>query len=238
MNNEQTDPTRTTSQTEAYVENRAMKQHELEMLDLIASHFNDRAFTALDIGCADGLFCEALKQRLPDAQILGIDISEELICRANSRSVPDCEFTMSNIEKYEPNKKFNVIIASGILSAFQDYERLLENWLEWLEKEGVMFIFGRFNSKNIDTQVKFRNNYNQSDWEGGYSAYSVNTVSSFLKNKNLDHQFLRFSLKMDLPKSENPVITYTVNTEEGEKLIINGANLLAEFYFLKIINSP
>lgn len=236
MKHEPTGSFRTTSQNEAYVANRDLKQHEQEMLDLVAKHFSDEAFTVLDIGCADGMFSEALKRRFTSARITGVDISENLITRANSRSIADCEFTISDVMSYKPDRKFNVIIASGILSAFQDYEQPLETWLEWLDQNGVMFIFGRFNSADIDAQIKIRNNFNQSDWEGAYSAYSVRTVSKFLKKKHFAHEFSRFSLELDLPKSENPVVTYTVNTVDGEKLIINGANLIAEFHFLTIKN--
>ena len=123
MKNEPKGSFRTTSQNEAYTPNRALKQHEQEMLDLIAKHFSDETFTILDIGCADGLFSEAVKRRFTRALITGVDISETLTARARYRRIADCEFTTSDVISYKPDRKFNVIIASGILSAFQDYEQ-------------------------------------------------------------------------------------------------------------------
>lgn len=227
MNNKNT-------QTEIYVPDRALKQHEHEMLVLVAQRFANRDFTVLDIGCADGLFCKALKEQFSAARITGFDLSAELIDHANSHGLADCEFTTGDALSYDTERRFDLLIASGILSVFEDFAIALNKWLQWLAPGGAMFIFGRFNSADIDTRISIRNNFNRSDWEGGLSAYSVHTVGRFLEQNGFRHQFLRFRLKIDLPKHKNPVRTYTVDTLDGETLVVNGANLIAEHYFLKI----
>ena len=50
--------------------------------------------------------------------------------------------------------------------------------------EGLLYIFGRFNSRDVDTKILFRNNTgDKAEWEGGLSAFSVHTLSRFLKNQ-------------------------------------------------------
>ena len=39
---------------------------------------------------------------------------------------------------------------------------------------------------------------------------------------------------MDIPENENPIRTYTVRCEDGSKLVLNGANTVAEHYFLVV----
>lgn len=224
----------TTTQISQYDDNRSIKHHENKMLNLILDNLDGIDHKILDIGCADGLFCKSLHKSLPDAKITGIDLSVDLIKRANAKQIPNCSFEITDVRKYNPRSKFNIVIASGILSAFQEFPSIIDTWISWLDKNGVLFVFGRFNTEDIDTQIKFRNNFNNSDWEGGYTAYSIQTISKFLNEKSVSYNFTKFNLDIDLPKTNNPVQTYTVNTTDGRKLIINGANLIADFYFLVI----
>ena len=48
--------------------------------------------------------------------------------------------------------------------------------LSLLKKNSYLYIFGTFNSANIDTLVKFRNNYTNSTWEKGLNSFSIKTI--------------------------------------------------------------
>lgn len=112
---------------------------------------------------------------------------------------------------------------------------LLEKWLSWLSQEGRIYIFGRFNSKNIDTIIKFRNNYKRNEiWEGGLTAYSVHTIMQYLNESGLKGEFIRFLLPIEMGESEDPIRTFTKTTTDGEKLVLNGANIIAEHFHLII----
>ena len=76
---------------------------------LVGRVLGDTPGAVLDIGCADGLFSEALKKRIPGAQIIGFDLSEDLITRANAHGLSDCEFKSADAMKYEPNRPFDWI---------------------------------------------------------------------------------------------------------------------------------
>ena len=198
------------TQKEAYQSGRELKEHEAQLLDKIILKFANDTISMLDIGCADGLFCRHLSKALPKSSITG------------------------NAESFIPDQPFDLIVASGILSVFDDFEPLLKKWLSWLKPDGTMIVFGRFNSMDIDVKISFRNNLNQSGWEGGLNAYSIATVGKFLKNHGYKYEFSKFHLEKLIPKQDDPIRTYTVITEDGDKMIVNGANLIAEHFHLTI----
>jgi len=220
---------------ESYLRPRSLKQHEKEMLKIIKKHCPDFNGHLLDIGCATGANIKAMSDIWPDATYTGIDISDKLIRLAKKKLTRmNAEFLVTDIIEYAPSKKFDVIIASGILSCFDDFESVLDKWISWLKDKGRLYIFGRFNSRNIDTIIYTRNRYKDGSWERGLTSYSINTVKEYLDKKDLNYEFKQFYLDMDLAEQENPIKTYTVRCENGSRLIMNGANIVAEHFFLTI----
>jgi len=106
--------------------------------------------------------------------------------------------------------------------------------LSFLKKNSYLYIFGTFNTENIDTLVKFKNNYTKSNWEKGLNSFSIKTISNFLKNKNLVFKFKKFNLPFNLKKKKNPIISYTLNNPGKSQVILNGANIRMELFYLVI----
>lgn len=222
------------TQVSAYTENRILKQHEEEMLAHIKNE-NESPGKILDIGCADGFFSSHLAKEFPDSEILAFDIDETLIERANEKNEQkNVKYFCGDVLNYEPNTKFDAIIASGVLSIFDDFEGVLGKWLEWLNPKGSLFIFGRFNTNYIDTRISFRNHHTNGEWEGGLTAYGCKTVSDYLDQKNVSYNFNKFQLKFDLQKSDDPIRTYTVKTDDQKRMVVNGANIIAEHFYLTV----
>jgi hypothetical protein len=89
-------------------------------------------------------------------------------------------------------------------------------WLDWMNQDGLLYVFGRFNSKNIDTKISFRNNkIGNPNWENGLTSYSVETVRNFLTDKGYTATFKRFYLKINISEHEDPIRTYTKITQDG-----------------------
>lgn len=221
-------------QIDAYLKPRPVKEHEKELLRIIQDDFPEFNGRFLDIGCAAGACIEAVSKVYPQAHYTGFDISEELIAVAKVRLAEvNASLFVADAIEFESDAPFGIIVASGVLSIFEDFEPVMEKWLSWLADDGAMYIFGRFNSADVDTIVRFRNNYKEGDWEGGLTSYSVHTIERFLKACGYSARFQRFHLNIDLPRSEDPIRAWTVPTPEG-KLVVNGANLIAEQYFLHV----
>ncbi len=211
------------------------KEHEIKLIDLIKSENDLIDQHILDVGCASGALINSLRKNFEFVRIDGFDISKDLINLAKKRNLPNCKFFVSDINTFKPKNKYDIITASGVMSLFDDFSDPLEKWLSWLNKKGKLYIFGRFNSRDIDTIIYHRNNFNnRPKWTGGLTSYSIKTVSSFLDKRPVKYNFNRFNLTVDLKEKENPISTYSIITENNEKLIVNGANIIAEQYFLSI----
>lgn len=222
------------TQIAAYLQPRPLKEHEHQLISLIRQNLSsDFAGHVLDIGCASGNLIGALATAFPRAHYVGFDISRELIELAR-RNIPQAEFYVADALTFRPPHPFEIIVASGVLSIFEDFRQPMDAWLSWLAPRGQLYIFGRFNSRDIDTIIRFRNNYRGTDWEGGLTAYSVQTVSRYLSARRWRHEFIRFHLSIELPESEDPIRTYTIRCQNGQRLVVNGANVIAEHYFLRV----
>ena len=228
----------TNKQIAAYLEDRPLKQHEDEMLARLCRDLPRFSGRLLDIGCADGNFLQALTNQFPDADLAGLDANSQLLSVATMRfSEKRVELIEANAATFQPSEPFDALVASGILSVFEDFSAVLKRWISWLRPGGRLYVFGRFNTCNIDTIVRIRNNYRGGEWESGLTAFSIQTVSQFLDKQGLAHEFQRFQLQVSLLQQEDPVRTYTVDTVDGRRLVVNGANLIAEHHFL-IVTKP
>lgn len=54
----------------------------------------------LDLGCGPGNSTSALRERYPDAHIIGVDSSPDMIVQARKRNLPDVDFVVSDLTTY------------------------------------------------------------------------------------------------------------------------------------------
>lgn len=223
------------SQISPYMEARQPKEHEILLAKMIYEDNYPTDSNILDIACASGSFLRLIKKQMPKFMCHGFDISEKLVNKAIAESPSDFKYNVSDALTFSPSLKFDLITASGILSVFEDLTPL-KKWTSWLKPEGSLYIFGRFNSCNVDTIVRFRNNTNNDgDWEGGLTSYSVNTVTELLDRLGYDCVFKRFTYSGELRKDlSDPMRTFSITDNNHDKYILNGANIAAEQYFLKV----
>tara|TARA_A100000164_G_C21772153_1_gene706796 strand:- start:289 stop:996 length:708 start_codon:yes stop_codon:yes gene_type:complete len=224
------------NQISAYSEERPPKFHEIALLEIIEKYISKDHFKLLDIGCATGSFLSLISSRYSESEYTGFDISSKLISIAEKRLKNfKANFTVDDALNFKTSTKFDFIVASGVLSIFEDLNPL-NIWTDWLAENGTLFIFGRFNSKEIDTIIRFRNHYNKnvedSNWQGGLTSFSIKYTADYLNKLGFESEFIPFHFPETLEKSSDPIRTYTVDTINQEKLILNGANILAEQYFL------
>jgi methionine biosynthesis protein MetW len=84
----------------------------------IFSEFIDHGSSVLDIGCGDGLLLEYLKDQ-KNAQVYGIDLSEEAVRLAKERNI---ETTVGDILQIEIERVYDYIILSEVLEHLNDPE--------------------------------------------------------------------------------------------------------------------
>ncbi len=106
--------------------------------DLIARVPLAHARRAADIGCGPGNSTEVLRARFPEAEIVGIDSSPDMIAAARKR-LPDIAFEVAGIEGW-PGAGFDVILANAVIQWIPDHEALLPALVAKLAPGGALAV--------------------------------------------------------------------------------------------------
>lgn len=223
---------------EAY-KNEPKEYFKLVRNELGKRYTSDSEFSLLDIGCASGGFLYYLRSEFPKANLTGMDIMQELLLLVND-GVDDKQIIthLGDIASREtlPTLKYNVITMLGVLSIFDDYEMILDNAVSMLDTGGGIMVFGIFNPEDIDILIKARKAGKNDDvWEPGWNYFSKKSVENYCVERNLQYEWVSFDFKLDIDKHvDDPLRSWTVDLADGRKMIVNGLQLIHQFYLLKI----
>jgi trans-aconitate 2-methyltransferase len=99
--------------------------------------------TAIDIGCGPGNSTERLVERLPGAEISGLDSSEDMIAAARKR-LPQLRFELARIDEWvhagSLGALYDVILANAVLQWLPDHARLLPALVRRLSAGGTLAV--------------------------------------------------------------------------------------------------
>lgn len=194
-------------------------------------------FKFLDMGCGDGGFLFYLRERHPRASLWGVEISRELMDEAKANPAYDgVQLVRGDVLRFRLKQKFDAALMSGVLSIFDDIRIPLANMARHLAPGGYGYVFGGFCSRDIDVLVRYRNHFQKSGaWESGLNMFCFRTVREALKAHASKVWTYPFKLHRDLERRRDPIRTFTVKTADGRRLILNGANMVREFYLVEFL---
>jgi trans-aconitate 2-methyltransferase len=92
--------------------------------DLVARIPLAEVVSAADIGCGPGNSIEVLRERYPQARIVGVDSSPDMIKAARER-LPDITFEIADIRDWRPDGPLDVILSNAVLHWIHGHETLL-----------------------------------------------------------------------------------------------------------------
>ncbi len=95
--------------------------------------------TIYDLGCGPGNLTPYLAARWPDAKIIGVDSSPEMLARAHD-AAPDHEFIEADIATWTPSAPANLIYSNAALQWLGDHETLFPKLFAQLLPGGVLAI--------------------------------------------------------------------------------------------------
>lgn len=117
--------------------------------DLLAALPPLSAQRAIDLGCGPGNSTEVLAARFPDAAVIGLDSSPDMIAAARTR-LPSTQFVLEGIEQWvyepigegggRPAAPFDVILANAVLHWLPSHAKLFPALIGRLAAGGALAV--------------------------------------------------------------------------------------------------
>ncbi|MDH6366641.1 MULTISPECIES: methyltransferase domain-containing protein [unclassified Breznakia] len=117
------------------------KERTQPSIDLVSRLPEEGMLTILDIGCGPGNSTNQLYQKYPNAHIIGIDSSEDMIDKAR-KDYPHLNFQQVDVTKdlYTLNETFDLIFSNACLQWVPNNEKVLQELFHMLNKNGVLAV--------------------------------------------------------------------------------------------------
>lgn len=98
----------------------------------------------IDIGCGPGNSTAVLKEKYPNAEVIGVDNSENMLQKARD-SHHDISFVYHDVSKgfdslKEKAEGFDVVFSNACIQWVPDHKKLIPNMLSLLKKGGIMAV--------------------------------------------------------------------------------------------------
>lgn len=104
--------------------------------DLLAQVAVARPRRVFDLGCGPGNSTELLVARYPDAEVIGVDSSADMLARAGER-LPRCKFIQANLATWEPADRPDVLFSNAAFQWVPDHQPVLRRLVQTLPPGGV-----------------------------------------------------------------------------------------------------
>src|SRR5262245_36885186 len=92
-----------------------------------------------DLGCGPGNSTELLVARYPEAEVIGLDSSLDMLRKARER-LPQCTFREADIASWSAPPRTDLLFANASFQWIPDHPRLLRQLLEALPSGGVLAV--------------------------------------------------------------------------------------------------
>ncbi|MDR6416060.1 trans-aconitate 2-methyltransferase [Pseudarthrobacter sulfonivorans] len=118
--------------------------------DLTGRIHTDQPHQVVDLGCGPGNLTATLAQRWPQAQVVGLDSSAEMLAKAATQATTHAglSFSLADIADWTPPAETDVVVTNAALQWVPGHQELLAGWLAAL-KPGAWFgmqVPGNFNA--------------------------------------------------------------------------------------------
>lgn len=108
-------------------------------IDLLSRVPLDTPSRIADLGCGPGNSTALLRQRWPDAEILGVDSSSDMLAEA-LRTGPDATWLQADLVAWQPDGAFDLIFSNATLHWLDHHDRLLPRLVDALTPGGCLAV--------------------------------------------------------------------------------------------------
>jgi ubiquinone/menaquinone biosynthesis C-methylase UbiE len=180
----------------------------------------------LDVGCSTGNFLLHLKQRLPHADLHGIDLAVNVIERNQADpALSGISFARQDMLRLESDRRFDILTCNKTLPFFPEdqFDSIIGNFARVLNHGGSLIIFDWFHRFRQDLEIIDR--CEPHPYGIRFFVRSYDFVSRYLEKHGFNEiEFTPFEIPVDLPAPTDPsdVSTFTVRSDTGQRLQFRG----------------
>ena len=107
--------------------------------DLLAQVPLEAPRRVFDLGCGPGNSTELLVERYPQAEVVGLDSSPDMLRQARTR-LPGCTFVAADLVHWRPQEHADLLFANAVFQWVPDHPAVLRRLLEALPTGGVLAV--------------------------------------------------------------------------------------------------
>ena len=170
---------------------------------IIKTNFNDKKIRILDIGCGTGLHANLLSSY--GHEVVGIDLSEEMINLANKNKTTNTKFYVADATNFKIDHKFDLILSLFHVFSYQNTNDKIQNYLTSI-----------YNHLNYNGLFIF-------DFWYGPAVLNIKPSNKIKRLKNNNFTITRIAESITKPRENTVVINY-------ELIIINEINTITTIH--------
>ncbi len=108
-------------------------------IDLVARIDLDAPRRIVDLGCGPGNSTAILRARWPEASLMGLDSSAEMLATAR-HELPGVDFVAGDLAQWSPAERYDLVFSNAALQWVGDHERLLPRLLAAVAPAGALAV--------------------------------------------------------------------------------------------------
>jgi trans-aconitate 2-methyltransferase len=107
--------------------------------DLAARISLEKPRQIVDLGCGPGNSTQVLRDRWPDADILGVDNSPEMIEKARATCL-EGSWLLADLQEWNPEDSWDIVFSNATLQWIPNHARLIPKLYSLVRKEGTLAV--------------------------------------------------------------------------------------------------
>jgi trans-aconitate 2-methyltransferase len=109
--------------------------------DLLAQVRREHIDSAADLGCGPGTMTRVLAERWPEASVIGVDHSPEMLAEARPHVIPGrLRFEEGDLTTWRPAAPLDLLVCNAALHWAADHAGVLASWSALLAPRGVLAV--------------------------------------------------------------------------------------------------
>ena len=195
---------------------------------------NNKNYRLLDVGCANGELLFFLHQKFSNIEFCGIDVRNDLIKLAKKKCSSDIYFKrLDYTQNQNFNKKFDIIISSGVIGIFDNLDIFFKNIKKNMRKKTTLFLFSNFNNYDFDIFSAYKDlNSKNNNYQSGWNIWSIKTIKKYFKKKKIIKHL--FNIKFDVRQNKKDLVrTWTIKINK-KRYFTNALGLIFNQMWLEI----